>query len=222
MLPFLLIDMVFFAANVTKVEEGGWYPLAAAVVVFVIMTTWARGRQLLAKNWGAKAKPPESLAEYVATRRPTRISGTAVLFTPNGQVPPHFFRHLEHHRVLQRQVLLLTVDTEDKPRIPTAERLQLYGIAPGITRLVVRYGFMQEANIPVALRLCERFGLDIDLNNLTYYVGRETLIPTREVVGMQLWREYLFAFLSRNAVRATAFYRLPPDDVVELGFQVEI
>jgi KUP system potassium uptake protein len=222
MLPFLAIDMIFFLANVSKIEDGGWYPITMAALVFLVMVTWARGRQLLALNWGGRARTPEELAAYIVREKPNRIPGTAVLLTPIDRVPPHFFRHLELHHVVQRHLLLVTVETHDVPRIATAERLQLYGIAPGITRLIVRYGFMQQPNVPVALRLCERFGLDIDLDQLTYYVGRETLIPTIEVKGMRLWREYLFAFLARNALRATAFYGLPPEDVVELGFQVEI
>ncbi len=222
MVPFFVIDIVFLSANVSKIEDGGWYPIGTALLVFIIMATWARGRQLLARNWGADAKDPEELAAYIAQAKPHRIKGTGVVLTPSGQVPPHFLRHLKRHQVVQEHLLLVTVVTEGQPRIPTSVRLGLYGIAPGITRLIVRYGFMQQPNVPVALRLCERFGLDIDLERLTYYVGRETLIPTVEVEGMQLWREYLFAFLSRNALRATAFYGLPPDDVVELGFEIEI
>jgi len=151
-----------------------------------------------------------------------RIPGAAVLFTPNGLVGPHFFRHLERHHVAQSELVLMTVVTEDEPRIAANERLQLFGVAPGFTRVVLRYGFMQSPNIPVCLRMCDKLGLKIDLDHLTYYVGRETLIPSANVGGMWLWQDRLFAFLSRNAMRATAFYRLPPDDVVELGFQVEI
>jgi KUP system potassium uptake protein len=222
MLPFFLIDLAFFGANLVKIEDGGWYPVATAVAAFVIMTTWARGRLLLAQNWGAKAQPLSVLVDVVEREPFLRIPGTAVLLTPTEQVPPHFFRHLERHRVLQRQVIVLTVLIEDEPRVPASRRLQVYGVAPGILRMIARYGFMQSPDIPAALRLSEKQGLDIDLQGITYYVGRETLIPTEEVKGMALWREHLFAFLSRNAMRATLYYDLPVEDVVELGFQVEI
>jgi KUP system potassium uptake protein len=124
--------------------------------------------------------------------------------------------------VLNERIVLLTVQTLDEPYVSAAERMSAYGVSPGLYRLVIRYGFMQTPNVPVALRLCKSLGLDIDLEHITYYIGRATLIPSDKVPGMALWRDHVFAFLSRNAMRATDFYRLPPEDVVELGFHVEI
>jgi KUP system potassium uptake protein len=220
--PFLLLDLLFFGVNLLKIADGGWYPIVVAILAYIIMRAWARGRELLMRRWGHEAKPPQVLAQMLADGPLVRIPGVAVLLTPSGQIPPHFFRHLERHRVLQEKVILVSVQTEDEPRIPATERLTLIGIAPDITHIVMRYGFMQVPNVPVALRFCERLGFEIDLENITYYVGRETVLPSAEIEGMALWREHLFAFLSRNAMRATAFYGLPPDDVVELGFHVEI
>jgi KUP system potassium uptake protein len=130
--------------------------------------------------------------------------------------------HLEHNQVLHENVLLLTVKTEDVPRIPAADRLEIDDLGEGVHRVVARYGFMQNPNVPVAVRLCERFGLDIDTDKATYYIGRATIIPTDEVPGMMLWREKLFAFMSRNAIQPTSYYRVPPDRVIEFGLRVEI
>lgn len=220
---FMIPDTAFFAANLLKIKDGGWYPVLLALIIFVLMTTWARGRQVLDGKWDRHARPLTALVEEIRRKPPFRIDGTAVFFTSTESVPPHLFRHLRRHRVLQRDLLLLTVRIEDEPRVPATERLKLIGICPGVTRIIVRYGFMQEANVPMALRLSEKLGLDVDLDNLTYYVGRATLIPVRGGDdGMAPWREHLFAFVMRNALPATAYFRLPPEDVVELGFQVEI
>jgi KUP system potassium uptake protein len=220
---FVCIDVAFLSANLLKVQGGGWYPLAVAGVLFTIMTTWARGRTLLAELWGRMSSPMESLVDWLEQDPPPyRIPGTAVFFTPERQIPAYALRHLGRHRVLQERVILLTVLTTDEPRVPANERLTMIGIGRNIDYLIVRYGFMQDPNIPLALRLAQRLGLEIDLDDLTYYVGRGTPVPSDDGRGMMYWRERIFAFLTRNAQRATAFYRLPPDDVVELGFQVPI
>jgi KUP system potassium uptake protein len=216
------IDVTFFAANLLKIADGGWYPVATAALAFALMFSWGSGRRVLFQHWSGHARPPEELVREIKNDPPYRIPGTAVFFCPGGLLSPHLFRHLERHRVLQRHVILLTVRTEDDPRVPVPERAQIIGVAPGITRIVLRYGFMQAPNIPVALKVCEKLGADAELDNVTYYVGRETLIPTQAVGPLWPWRRHLFAFLSRNAMRATAFYRLPPNDVVELGFEIEI
>ncbi len=219
---FISIDLGFFASNLLKIEGGGWYPLVAAAAAFIVMVTWSRGRALLAKELFKDTEPLQEFADKLVKNPPYRIPGTAVFFTYGTQAPPRLVWHLERHHVLQERLILLTVLTEDEPRVPTTERLQIVSIAPSITRITVRYGFMQAPNIPVALRLCEKLGLDLDLDHVTYYLGRETIVPTSDIPGMAMWREQLYSFLSRNAMRPTAFYQLPADDVVELGFQVRI
>jgi len=218
----LIFDLSFFGSNLVKIADGGWYPVAIACFAFAVMFAWASGRRVLAEKWGAQARPAMELAREIERNPPHRIPGTAVFFSAQGLVSPNIFRHLQRHHVLQREVILLTVLTADEPRVPAAERLKVIGVSPGITRVVVHYGFMQTPNIPVALRLCEKLGLKVDQDNLTYYVGRETLIPTAKVSSWWPLRRHLFVFLTRNAMRNTAFYQLPPEDVVELGFQVEI
>ncbi|MDE2149030.1 MAG: KUP/HAK/KT family potassium transporter [Gammaproteobacteria bacterium] len=219
---FLVVDLTFLGANLAKIADGGWYPIGVAVLVFVLMTTWSRGRALLRQQLGQDAESFDMLVKRLQQDPPHCIPGTAVFLTGEDRAPARLMHHLKRHRVLQEHLLLLTVEILDVPRVPANERMALYGVAPGVNRIVVRYGFMQQPNVPVALKLAERLGLDIDLDHVTYYVGRETPIPDQEIPGMALWRERLFSLLSRNARPATAFYGLPPEDVVELGFQVRI
>jgi KUP system potassium uptake protein len=219
---FLVVDLAFFGANLVKIAEGGWYPLLLGALVFTLMATWRRGRRVLA---GQLQTEQQSLADFLQslkTNPPIRIPGTAVFMTSRAvAIPPILPHHLEHNRVLHEQVLLLRVETEAIPRVPAADRLDILCLDVGFYRVVVRYGFMQTPNIPVALRLCESLGLVVDLEATTFYLGRETLLPRRDF-GLPLWQDHLFDFLSRNAARATAFYHLPPGRVVEIGIQVEI
>lgn len=221
-IALLIVDLAFFGANLAKVSEGGWYPISVAALVFVVMTTWGRGRLIVKKHLAEDAESLEDLVIRLRDDPPHRVAGTAVFLTAGDDAPPRLLYHLDRHQVLHEHVILLTVETTDEPRVMASERLQVLCIAPGLDRITVRYGFMQDPNVPVALRLCETLGLAVDVENLTYYLGRETLIPSRSVPGMSLWREKLFAFLSRNATRATDFYRIPPEDVIELGFQIQI
>ncbi len=220
---FLAVDLAFAGANLFKIPDGGWYPLVIAALLFVVMSTWRGGRQLLAKRLSDDTEPLEDFLGRVKQESPRRISGAAIFMTANKpRTPPMLFRHLEHHEVLHETVLLMTIITEDVPRVPASDRLEIDDLGQGFHRVTVHYGFMQNVNVPVALKLCGEFGLDVELDEATYYVGRETLIPSADVPGMMLWREKLFAFLSRNSARATAFYGIPHERVVELGIQVEL
>ena len=220
---FIVVDLAFAGANLFKIPEGGWYPLVIAALLFIVMSTWRGGRQLLAKRLQDDTEPLEDFIERVKHEMPRRLPGAAIFMTANKpRTPPMLFRHLEHHEVLHETVLLMTVVTEDEPRVPASERLEIEDLGEGFHRVTARYGFMQDVNVPVALKLCGEFGLDIELDKATYYVGRETLIPKADVPGMMFWRENLFAFLSRNGARATAFYGIPHERVVELGIQVEL
>ena len=154
-------------------------------------------------------------------RRTVRVPGAGVFLTTTvPEIPPILPHQLEHNQVLHTQVVLLTVFTEDVPRVGAQDRLTIENLGQGFHRVFVHYGFMQTPNIPVALRLAEGMGLELDLDHVTYFLGRESIIPTDEVPAMQLWRARLFAFIARNAMGATTFYKLPPDRVVELGIQV--
>ena len=219
---FLAGDISFFGANMLKVEEGGWFPLAAGGAVFVLMTTWRRGREILYERLSERTEPMDDLLRRIAEDPRLRLPGTAVFMTGRvAGVPPMLVHHLEFNRVLHEQVVLLTVVNEPVPRIPAAERLEITELGKGVFRVIVHYGFLQSPNVPVALRTCESLGLVVDPNEVTYYLGMETLIPARKLPGMTLWREKLFAFMVRNQLRATAFYNIPPERVVEIGLQVE-
>ena len=222
-LLFLPIDLLFFGANVLKIGEGGWFPLLVGGGVFLLMRTWWRGRKLLHERL---TEDEQGLDEFIGELKEhdlARVPGTAVFMVgPSPKMPPILPHHIAHNQVLHEQVLLVTVATEDVPRVSAQDRLEVEALGQGFHRIVLHYGFMQSPDIPVALRLADELGLSIDLDSLTYYVGRETSIPTDDVPGMSLWREKIFAFLSRNAMDATTFYKLPADRVVELGIQVPI
>jgi KUP system potassium uptake protein len=219
---FLIVDLAFFGANLVKIADGGWYPLLLGALVFALMSTWRRGRQVLAEQLRTEQQSLEDFLHNLKTAPPVRVPGTAVFMTSSGvTIPPILLHHLQHNQVLHEQVVLLRVETEEIPRVPAADRLEVLCLDVGFSRVVARYGFMQTPNIPVALRLCEALGLMVDLDATTFYLGRETLLPRRDF-GLPLWQDHVFDFLSRNAARATAFYHLPPERVVEIGIQVEI
>jgi len=220
---FLVIDLSFFSANLLKIVHGGWFPIVAGVSVFTLMITWQRGRNVLSRRLQSEREPLEDFLVLLAESPPHRVPGTAVFMTrrPVG-TPPMLQHHLIHNQVLHEQVIILTVLTEEVPRIPAAERLTEMEMKMGFTRVIVRYGFMQSPNVPVALRQCESFRIPLDLDRVTYYLARETIISTPLESGMMRWQEHLFSFMSRNSLTATSFFNIPPGQVVELGQQVEI
>lgn len=220
----LIVDVAFLSANLVKIPDGSWFPLVVAGLVYFLMAMWSPGRQLLTE----RRKETIPLVEFVRQVRADdvlRVPGTAVfLASAEPDTSPILLHHLEHNRVLNERVIVLTVVRRDIPRVPTGKRLEIEELGPNFCRVWAYYGFMQSANIPVAMRLCQDFELipGIDVDETVYYLGRASLIPSDKVPGMMLWREKLFAFMSRNALNATAFYGLPPERVIELGIQVEI
>lgn len=222
-LLFLTVDLAFFGANMLKIESGGWFPLAAGGIVFTMMVTWRRGREILAQHLEETGEPFELFLHRIAANPPPRVPGTAIfLIKPVPGTPPQLLHHLAHNQVLHEQVVLLSVVTREVPRVTAEKRLVVVSLEQGFTRVTVNYGFMQSPNIPVALRECESFGLVVNLDTATFYLARETLIPSLKRPGMMLWREKLFSFMTRNSLPATDFFRIPPERVVELGIQIEI
>jgi KUP system potassium uptake protein len=220
---FLAIDLAFFSSNLLKITNGGWFPLLVGIFVFTLMSTWRRGRRILARRVPKEAEPLKRFLKRIVADPPLRVPGTAVFLTTHmHNTPPALLHQLAHNKVLHEQVIVLTVITEEVPRVPAAERLEIMELSSGFHSVMARYGFMQSPNIPVALRECEARGLKIDLDTTTYYLSRASLIPSDERPGMALWRDHLFAFMSRNSAWPTAFYRLPPENVIELGIQVEL
>ena len=219
---FLTIDLAFFGANALKVAHGGWLPLVIGWFLFTLMTTWKTGRQIVAARLTARAVPLEDFLATVENTRPARVPGTAVFMTaqPRG-TPPALAHNLRYNKVLHRHVVTLIVTTQPVPHVPPDQRVTVRPLGHGVFDVVVRYGFMEDPNVPEALlRACDQ-GLELDADDVTYFLGRETLIVTKNP-GMASWRERLFVFMARNAVRATTFFRLPPERVVELGVQVEL
>jgi KUP system potassium uptake protein len=219
---FLILDVSYFAANLIKIEHGGWFPLLVAGGVFTLMSTWKRGRQLLAERLRVGELPIDTLLQDIAANPPLRVPGTAVFMTARAYgVPPALLHNLKHNHVLHQRVVLLTALTIEVPRVPWEERIDVEKLDGGFYRVLVRYGFMQDPNIPAALVGARSKGLDIDPMTTTFFIGRETLLATTRP-GMALWRERLFAIMARNAARPTAFYRIPATQVIEIGTQVEL
>jgi KUP system potassium uptake protein len=221
--PFLVVDLSFFGANALKIPHGGWFPLTVGLIGYILMSTWERGRAILGQRLSQNVEPIEGFLKRLPEKSIVRVPGTAIFLSgrPLG-TPPMLLHHIERNQVLHQRVLLLHVSIEDAPRVPASERLTIEPLDQGFYRIAVHYGFMQTPNLPAALGLCEKFGLKLNLDEATYYLGRETLIPTDKVPGMALWRERLFAFMSRNAARGTAFFHIPAENVVEIGIQVEL
>ncbi|MBU6509090.1 MAG: potassium transporter Kup [Gammaproteobacteria bacterium] len=218
---FFIVDFVYFLANIFKIWDGGWLPLLVGLVGFTIMTTWATGRQNLIDRLRTITQPLDAFLDHIRELRPVRVHGTGIFMTaPNLGTPPMLQHHLEHNQVLHEQVVLLTVLTEDVPFVHPQRRLEVEKLELGFYRVLAHYGFMQIPNVPQALRRAKDYGLNIDPDTVTYYIGRETLVPTKNMPTMMAWREKLFAFMSRNAIRATDFYQIPPDRTVELGLRL--
>jgi KUP system potassium uptake protein len=222
---FLVIDCIFFAANSTKLIEGGWFPLLLAAIVAFLMLTWRGGVKLVENARGKLRQPEEDLIETAVTKCHARLPGTAVFLAsaPNG-VPLALTQFVKHNHVLHQRVVLVTVLIEESPRIADEDRAEVIEIIPGITRVILHYGFMQYPTIWEGLKLaCAQGKLPgIDLTDNTYYICRETIIPREDIPGMWVWRETVFAFLQRNATRTAAFFGVPTGQVVEFGTEIEI
>lgn len=219
---FLTFDLALFAANSLKILRGGWLPLGVALSIFTVMTTWKTGRRLVADRLTARALPIEEFVTGIVTNPPARVPGTAVFMTAQRQgTPPALVHNLRYNKVLHEHVVILTVQTTHTPHVAPDDQVTVESLDHGLFFVRVQYGFMQDPNVPNALARAATLGLVLDPDDVTYFLGRETIIVTRRQ-GMALWRERLFVLMARNAVRATAFFRLPTERVVELGVQVEM
>jgi len=218
---FLTIDGAFLIANVVKIESGGWFPLAAAFVVYLMMTTWNHGRRALHTLLREGSLPIGLFLDDVKRRQPPRVPGTAVFMTSDESgAPVVLLHHLKHNKVLHDQVILLSVITDDVPEVAAGERVNVESLGEGFYRVIARYGFMQQPNVPSIFPQCTSLGVKLRPNDTSYFLGREQLIPTGRS-QMPRWRKKLFVIMSRNAQSATQFFGLPPNRVVELGAQIE-
>jgi len=221
---FLVVDLAYFGSNVLRIPHGGWFPVAVAVMFFTLMSTWRRGLELVTRQTDKEAKSIKALVEDLREQKTARVPGTAVFLTPRlKDTPPSLSHHIERNRSLQEQVVLLTVLTEDVPRTTREERVELENLADGFYRLVLRYGYMQQPNVPSELAACDEHGLDIALDEATYYIEHQAPISGEgRRDGMAAWRDQLFGFLMRNSIDVTAGYHIPNSQVVDLGMRVRI
>ena len=221
-LVFVVIDLSYVAGNAFKILDGGWLPLVIAALIFTLMTTWKTGRRLVAERLTARAFPLEDFVAGVAADPPTRVDGTAVFMTAQPIGTPAALAHnLRYNKVLHEHVIVLTAATLPVPYTTPDERLTVQRLGQGLYNVRVQYGFMEDPDIPEALMQITAMGVPIDPDDVTFFLGRETIVVS-DRPGMAKWREKLFVLMARNAVRATSFFKLPPERVVELGVQVEM
>jgi KUP system potassium uptake protein len=219
---FLLVDGAFFGANIIKVEDGGWFPLLVGIAVYTLMATWKRGRKILSDRLAADCLPLEQFVKSIKASSPVRVPGTAIFLARDPQgTPPSLLHNLKHNKVLHSRVILLTMTTEEVPAVPPEERLEIQDLGHEFFRVIAHYGFMQTPEVPDVLELLKEKGMPLEPMATTFFLSRETLIPSREP-GMALWREKLFALMVRNAQRPTDYFRIPVNRVVELGMQVRL
>ncbi|HEY5961935.1 MAG TPA: potassium transporter Kup [Polyangiaceae bacterium] len=220
-LVFLTIDLAFFASNIAKIPQGGWVSIGLAVLIFVVMITWRRGRLALRDRIRAAVLPIELFLDDVSRSTVTRVSGTAVFLSLNPNVVPAAMLHnFKHNKVLHQTIIMLNISMDRVPEVAAEDRVETVDFGQGFYQVVAHYGFMQRPNVPDILQRCAERGVDVGAD-ISYYLSRETLVLTGRS-GMARWRKVLFAFLSRNAHSVTDFFSIPPGRVIELGMQVEI
>ena len=216
----LVIDVAFFAANAIKIPDGGWFPLVVGVVSFTVLTTWRRGRKLVNEETASGSMPIESFIEF--TNDVHRVSGTAVFMTSSlDGVPSALLHNLKHNQILHERVVLMTIKTADKPFVKVSKQVETQDLGKNFSRVIVTYGFMQNPDVPRALKLCEAHGMTFDMMSTTFYLARETVVRTTKS-SFTPWRAHVFRLMSKNATSATDFFKLPANRVVELGTQIAI
>ncbi|MFZ1545998.1 MAG: potassium transporter Kup [Candidatus Nitrotoga sp.] len=217
---FLCVDLAYFAANAIKIPQGGWFPLGIALVSFVVLTTWKRGRKLLFEEIARRSIPVQTIVDYVG--EVNRAHGTAVFLAGvNEGAPAALLHNLKHNQVLHERNVLLSVIIEDKPFVTKGNRLLINDLGKGFYRVRVFYGFMQTPDVPAALDLCAPLGLSFDMMETTFFTSR-ALIVSAPTPGMMKWREWIFIMMSKNAMNATEFFKIPTNRVVEMGTRIEI
>ena len=219
---FLLVDGAYFASNITKIPDGGWFPLLVAAVSFTVLTTWAKGRQLMRDRLQNSALPLPVFIKSV-TKSVHRVRGTSVFLSGSADVvPPALLHNLKHNQVLHERVLILHVKVEEVPHVPNEKRVEIHDAGAVFYRVILHYGFMQEVDIPRDLAGIKTCGEPFNMMSTSFFLGRQKLIPSKKVPGMSLWREKLFAWMLKRSESAMEFFKLPTNRVVELGSQLQI
>ena len=218
---FLIVDGAFFASNITKIADGGWFPLLIAAISFTVLTTWAKGRQLMRERLAEDALPLDVFIKSAGSVH--RVRGTSVfLSTSSESIPSALLHNLKHNQVLHERVLILNVKVEDVPHVSAANRLEVHEAAKGFYRVILHYGFMDEVDVPADLARIETCGGGFTMMSTSFFLGRQKLIAAKERSGMALWREKLFAWMMKSSESAMEFFKLPTNRVIELGSQLRI
>jgi KUP system potassium uptake protein len=221
-IPLIVLDTVFLAANGLKITSGGWLPLLIGSALFLTMATWVRGSRILTEKTRRDSVPLTDLIEMLKARAPHRVPGTAIFLTSDPEMAPVALMHnLKHNKVLHEKNVVLTVRTAETPRVSPEERVEIVPISDDFKKLILNYGFMESPNIPKALTLCKKRGLKFDIMSTSFFLGRRSVVPSASR-GMPLWQDKLYIFLMKNAANPTDFFHIPPGRVVELGAQVKV
>ena len=219
---FLLIDLSFFAANIVKIPEGGWFPLAVAGIIYFMMTTWYRGKRMMSIQINKTTDPLEKFLTYYQEKAKVIVDGTAIYLTRNPYgTPPAFFFNLKHNQVIHEQIIVLSIQFDPIPHVNLLKNVVIEKFDQHVTLIIIHYGYMDETNIPKALKALQQKGVTIDLENATYFLGRESVEVTKHT-GMIPLRENLFDFLGRNSTRVTKYFNLPSDQVFEIGSRIRL
>jgi KUP system potassium uptake protein len=222
MLPFLFIDLTFLGANLLKVIEGGWVPLAFGGLVMVVMYTWRRGTRLLLEKTRRQEIPLNDLVRMLEKKPPLRVPGTAVFLTSTPSSAPTALMHsLKHYKVLHEHNVILTIETDQAPKVATAERVAIERVGQTFTRVLLRFGFMEMPHVPRALAIARKLGWTFDIMSTSFFLSRRALKPAARS-GMPRWQDHLFIMLARMANDATDYFQIPTERVVEVGTQVTI
>ena len=220
---FAAIDLAFLSAAMFKILEGGWFPLAAGVLLFTVMTTWRSGREILFRRQREQSIPLKPFLDSLFIAPPQRVPGTAVFLTAQPDATPHALLHnLNHNKVLHERVIFLDVEISDVPWVPFADRVELRRLGHGCFAMTVRYGFMNRPDVPNALSIAAAQGFEFEMMETSFFLSRDTVVPVSADSGMALWRERLFAAMARNAGNAADYFNIPANRVIELGTRVEI
>jgi KUP system potassium uptake protein len=219
---FLVVDLAFFGANLTKIAQGGWVPLAVGAALFVVMTTWRLGRIELARVFAESTLPVGLFLDDVRRTGLLRVPGTAVFMTSNADgIPPVLLHHVKHNKMLHEQIVLLSITTAQVPTVPFGKNFEVEELGEGFYKIVLHFGFLQDMNVPEALARIDRCGFPFKMMETSFFLSRQTPLASN-VHGMAIWREKLFAWMMRNAESPMEFFGLPPNRVVEMGSQVKI
>lgn len=219
---FLIADLAFFGTNISKISHGGWVPIAVGAVIYLLMSTWAKGRRILADRLKAKSLPIEEFIQKLKDNPPQKVEGSALYMTSDSWgVPLPLLHNLKHNKVMHNQVAILTIRTLEVPTVAKKDRVQIEELCPRFYRIIACYGFMEIPKIKHILEACRENGIQFPIQETTFVLGRETILPTGDAT-LSIWREKIFALMARNAQRPTAFFKIPPNQVIEVGIQVEI